>query len=160
MWTGHGTPTDTMWGIPRGMSPMMYQSQMQPYMQRMNSQMAAIAKETDPRKRQALMRKYYATIYRDMQSMRGMVWMWTPMPPPRCRTRIRMAHSSWRVFARNAMPRRRPRSTRQPNGQRVTSRMRQHTQQTQAAGGGVKAPSAAELDEITKYLTKHAAAPR
>jgi hypothetical protein len=75
-WTGHGTPKDTMWGMPRGMSPKTYHSQMQPNMQRMNSQMAAISKEADPKKREALMREHYATMYREMQSMRGMGWMW------------------------------------------------------------------------------------
>jgi hypothetical protein len=41
----------------------------------------------------------------------------------------------------------------------VTARMRQHMQdQNSAAGGGVKLPNAAELDDITQYLEGHAAA--
>jgi hypothetical protein len=37
--------------------------------------------------------------------------------------------------------------------------MRQHMQdQNKAAGGGVRIPSASELDEITQYLEGHAAA--
>jgi len=160
VWTGHGTPTDTMWGIPRGMSPTMYQSQMQPYMQRMNSQMAAIAKETDPRTREALMREHYATMYRDMQSMRGVVWMWTPNAAASLPDKD--SHGAQLVASVcsqcHAPPS--PSFHTATEWTEVTSRMRQHIQQTQAASDGVKVPSAAELDEIAKYLSKHAAAPR
>lgn len=158
---GHGMGMgETWWGMPSGMSPGMYQSQMRGYMQRMNSQMAAIAKETDPKKREALMREHYTTMYRDMQSMRGMGWMWAPnaaasLPEKDSRGAQLVASVCSQCHAPPS-----PSFHTATEWTEVTSRMRQHLQQTEAAGGSVKVPSAAELDEITKYLSEHAASSR
>ena len=54
------------------MTPGLYQSQMQGYMTRVRSQMAAIAPEKDPTKRDTLLREHYQGMYRDKQTMRGM----------------------------------------------------------------------------------------
>ena len=75
---GHGMGQGGMWGMPSNMKPGQYQSQMQGHMTRMRSQMAAIAAEKDPTKRETLLREHYETMYRGMQSMRGMGWMWAP----------------------------------------------------------------------------------
>ena len=66
------------WALPPGMTPDAYQEQMAGHMQTMRSQMAAIAAETDPAKREALMREHYDAMYQHMQTMRGMGWMWAP----------------------------------------------------------------------------------
>lgn len=47
MW-GHGMEQGGTWGMPSRMNPGTYQSQMQGHMQRMRSQMGAIAAEKDP----------------------------------------------------------------------------------------------------------------
>ena len=70
------------WAMPPGMKPGAYQKQMSESMQLMRTQMAAIAAEKDPAKRQALIREHYDTMYRDMQTMRGMGWMWAPRAAP------------------------------------------------------------------------------
>ena len=156
---GHGMNQGGMWSMPSHMNPGMYQSQMQGYMQRMRSQMAAIAAERDPARRQALMREHYQDMYRDMQSMRGMGWMWTPNAaaslPDRDSQGARLVASICSQC--HSPPSPSLHSATEWAG--VTARMRQHMQdQTSAAGGGVKVPSPAQLDEITQYLEGHAGA--
>ena len=45
-------------------------------MQRMQEQMNQIAQTTDPQERQRLMQEHWQGMYQDMQTMRGMGWMW------------------------------------------------------------------------------------
>lgn len=158
MW-GHGMPPGGMWGMPSHMTPGAYQSQMQGYMQRMRSQMAAIAATTDPARRQALMREHYESMYREMQTMRGMGWMWTPNAaaalPDRDSKGARLVES---ICSQCHSPPS-PSLHTATEWAGVTARMRQHMQdQKSAAGGGVKLPNPTELDEITQYLAGHAAA--
>ena len=158
MW-GHGMDQGGMWGMPSHMNPGTYQSQMQGHMQRMGSQMAAIAAEKDPTRRQALMREHYQSMYRDMQSMRGMGWMWTPnaaasLPDRDTHGAKLVANICSQCHSPPA-----PSLHTATEWAAVTARMRQHMQdQNKAAGGGVRIPSASELDEITQYLEGHAAA--
>ena len=154
---GHGMERSGMWGMPSDMSPRIYQSQMQGCMSRMRSQMAAIGAEKDPAKRDALLREHYETMYRDMQSMRGMGWMWAPnaaasLPEPDSSgaklvaTICSQCHSPPVPSLHTA-----------EEWAGVTARMRQHMQQqANASGSGVQIPSAAELDEITRYMATHA----
>jgi hypothetical protein len=64
------------WPVPPGMTPEQYGQQMRDHMQRMQEQMSKIAQTTDPQERQRLMQEHWQTMYRDMQTMRGMGWMW------------------------------------------------------------------------------------
>jgi hypothetical protein len=158
MW-GHGMEQGGMWGMPSHMNPGMYQSQMQGHMQHMRSQTAAIAAEKDPARRQALMREHYQSMYRDMQTMRGMGWMWTPNAaaslPDRDSQGARLVAS---ICSQCHSPPS-PSQHTATEWSAVTARMRQHMQdQNSAAGGGVRIPSPSELDEITRYLEGHAAA--
>jgi cytochrome c5 len=158
MW-GHGMPPGGMWGMPSHMTPGVYQSQMHGHMQRMRSQMAAIAAENDATKRQALMREHYESMYRDMQTMRGMGWMWTPDTaaslPDRDSKGARLVAS---ICSQCHSPPA-PSLHTAAEWAGVTARMRQHMQdQNNAAGGGVRLPSGEELDDITRYLEGHAGA--
>jgi hypothetical protein len=154
---GHGMGSGGMWGMPSHVTPGLYQSQMQGYMQQMQQQMAAIGRETDPARRDALLREHYQSMYRDMQTMRGMGWMWTSNAaaslPDRDSQGARLVAS---ICSQCHAP---PSPALHTQGEwaGVTARMRQHMQdQNGAAGAGVRIPSPAELDVLTQYLAKHA----
>jgi len=64
------------WPVPEGMTSESYRQQMQGHMSRMREQMNGIAQATDPAERQRLMDEHWRSMYQDMQTMRGMGWMW------------------------------------------------------------------------------------
>lgn len=66
----------TWWPVPQGLTPDQYSQQMRDHMQRMQDQMNRIAQTTDPQERQRLMQEQWQGMYQDMQTMRGMGWMW------------------------------------------------------------------------------------
>jgi hypothetical protein len=79
-WTG-GCPAigggyGVGWPVPKGVDPDQYRQKMSEHMQRMQEQMNKIAQTTDPQERQRLMQEHWRRMYQDMQTMRGMGWMW------------------------------------------------------------------------------------
>lgn len=64
------------WPLPRGLDPDRYKQEMREHMQRMQEQMNKIAQTTDPQERQRLLQEHWQSMYQDMQTMRGMGWMW------------------------------------------------------------------------------------
>ena len=157
MW-GHDSQPGGMWGMPSHMAPGAYQSQMQGHMTRMRSQMAAIAAEKDPTKRETLLREHYETMYRGMQSMRGMGWMWAPNAAVSLPDRESQGAKLVATICSQCHSAPSPALHMMSDWAGVTARMRQHMQaQTGAAGGGVRIPSPAELDVLTQYLAGHAA---
>ncbi len=71
------------WSVPEGMTPEQYGQQMRENMQRMHEQMNQLGQTTDPQQRQKLLQEHWQTMYRDMENMRGMGWMWNgPMMGP------------------------------------------------------------------------------
>jgi cytochrome c5 len=158
---GHGMEPGGMWGMPSHMTPGPYQSQMQGHMTHMRSQMAAIAAEKDPTKRETLLREHYQTMYRDMQTMRGMGWMWAPTAAASLPDRESKGAKLVAAICSQCHSPPSPALHTKSEWAGVTARMRQHMQQqSNAAGRGVKIPSAAELDEITRYLAEHSAVPQ
>jgi hypothetical protein len=155
---GHGMGQDGMWGMPSNMTPGLYQSQMQGHMTRMRSQMAAIAAEKDPTKRETLLREHYETMYRGMQSMRGMGWMWAPNAADSLPDRESQGAKLVATICSQCHSPPSPALHTKSEWAGVTARMRQHMQaQSGAADGGVRIPSPAELDFLTQYLAGHAA---
>ncbi len=159
---GHGMGMESGmmgWAMPAGVTPEAYHKQMSEHMQTMHSQTAAMSAETDPAKRQALMREHYDTVYRHMQTMRGMGWMWAPNAAgslPEADSKAAQLVSKY-CSQCHAPPS--PSIHTGKEWSEVTSRMRAHIgDQTQTAGTGVKVPSAAELDAISAYLGQHARA--
>ena len=154
---GHGMGSGGIWGMPSHMTPSQYQSQMQGYMQQMQQQMAAISREADPARRDALLREHYQSMYRDMQSMRGMGWMWTPNAAASLPDRESQGARLVATICSQCHSPPSPSLHTQAEWAGVTARMRQHMQdQSSAAGGGVRVPTAAELGELTQYLAGHA----
>ena len=64
------------WPLPEGVSPKQYAEQMRAHLRTLNDQMSRIAQTTDPAERQRLSQEHWQTLYRDMQGMRGLGWMW------------------------------------------------------------------------------------
>ena len=158
---GHGMGSGGMWGMPSHMTPSQYQSQMQGHMQQMQHRMHAIALETDPTKREALLREHYQGMYRDMQTMRGMGWMWTPKATASLPDRDSQGAKLVAAICSQCHLPPSPSLHTATEWADVTARMRQHMQQqANAAGSGVTIPSAAELDEISRYLAEHGAEPQ
>jgi hypothetical protein len=62
--------------MPQGLTPDRYSQLMRAQMQRMREQMTKLARTTDPQERQRLMQEQWQGMYQNMQSMRGMDWMW------------------------------------------------------------------------------------
>jgi hypothetical protein len=155
---GHDMGQGGMWEMPSDMKPEIYQSQMQGHMSRMRSQMAAIGAEKDPTKRETLLREHYETMYRGMQSMRGMGWMWAPNAAVSLPDRESQGAKLVATICSQCHSPPSPALHTKSEWAGVTARMRQHMQaQTGAAGGGVRIPSPAELDVLTQYLAGHAA---
>ena len=80
-WTGGcpmigGTSTVSGWSLRSGVDPSQYSQQMRGHMQRMQEQLNKIAQTTDPQQRQRLLQEQWQSMYQDMQTMRGMGWMW------------------------------------------------------------------------------------
>lgn len=157
MW-GHGMPPGGMWGRPSHMTPGLYRSQMQGHMQQVQHRMAAITRETDSAKREALMREHYQSMYRDMQTMRGMGWMWTPNAAASLPDRDSQGAKLVGSICSQCHSPPSPSLHTQAEWAGVTARMRQHMQeQNSAAGAGVRIPSSAELDVLMQYLAEHGA---
>jgi hypothetical protein len=74
---GNGGP---WWPVPTGVTPEQYAQQMQTHMARMREQLNQIAKATDPQQRQSLMQEHWQATYQQMQTMRGLGWMWRGGP--------------------------------------------------------------------------------
>ncbi len=146
------------WAMPPGMPSDQYRRQMQGMMQQMHQQVAAIAAEKDPAKRLALIRDHYETMYRGMQSMRGMGWMWATnaaaaLPDSQSSGAQLVAKYCSQCHAAPS-----PAVHTNTEWSAVTSRMRDHIHDLSGSSmPGLKTPSAAELDAITDYLGKHAA---
>jgi hypothetical protein len=64
------------WPPPEGVSPKLYAEQMRAHMRTLNEQVSRIAQATDPEERMRLAQELWQAMYRDMQGMRGLGWMW------------------------------------------------------------------------------------
>ena len=67
---------EAWWPVPSGMTPEQYRQQMRVQLQRMQTQMEKISQTTDPRERRRLLQEHWQGTYQEMQTMRGMGWMW------------------------------------------------------------------------------------
>jgi hypothetical protein len=158
MMMGHGMrPGMPGWTMPSGVTPKAYQQSMQAHMQGMRTQMAAIAAETDPGKRRVLLQQNYDSMYRDMQTMRGMGWMWKLDAGASLPDRDSKGAKLESQYCSQCHAAPSPSLHAREEWSAVIGRMRGHIADTTgAAGSAIKAPSRAELDVIDNYLEHHA----
>ncbi|HRY86838.1 MAG TPA: hypothetical protein P5305_03060 [Rubrivivax sp.] len=160
----------TWWPVPPGANPEQYSQQMRDHMQRMQDQMNKIAQTSDPQERQRLMQEHWQGMYQDMQTMRGMGWMWGgPMmgpgmmrggmmpggPAPSAKALPDADSGGARLVSTycaqcHAAPQ--PTLHTAKDWTSVTQRMHVHMEGWQ----GVKTPSEEEMKSIVAYMQKHA----
>ena len=151
---GHGMgPRSAEWALPGHISPSRYRQQMQGLVQTMHRRMSAIAAEKDSTKRHALLREHYEATYRDMQTMRGMGWMWETAALPDAGARGAKLVSDY-CGQCHAPPS--PTLHTGKEWSDVTHRMRAHLGDAGTSGADVRMPRAKELDVISDYLGRHA----
>lgn len=156
------------WPLPEGVSQKQYAEQMRAHMRTMSEQMGEIAKATDPKERERLLQEHWLTMYRDMQGMRGMGWMWwggmgsrklhgaparedgevKPLPDP---------DSAGAKLVRNycVQCHGAPAPTRLTSAEWASVINRMHLR-SQGRGTVVKVPSEEELRTILAYMKQHA----
>jgi hypothetical protein len=64
------------WPLPEGVPPKPYAQQMRAHLRALHEQLGGIAKAGAPEERARLLQEHWQTVYRDMQRMRGLGWMW------------------------------------------------------------------------------------
>lgn len=73
--------TGAAWPLPEGLGAREYGERMSAHLHTLGAQMDQIAKATDPAERMRLLREHWQALYRDMQGMRGLGWMFRGMEP-------------------------------------------------------------------------------
>lgn len=156
---GHSTGTmgqEIMsWTLPNE-TPEQYQKRMQALQLDMRKQMTAIAAETGPAKRDVLLRQHYDTMYRNMQIMRGMGWMWDLSAAstfPGASSPGGQLEGKYCSQCHAAPP---PSLHTAKEWADVTGRMEEHIADKVRPGSGVMVPSASNIAAIAEYLDKHA----
>ncbi len=150
------------WQLPPGMTAEQYRSQMFQNMQRMHDQMAKIQSTTDPAERQRLLQEHWQDMYRNMQSMRGMGWMWggpmangqaaKPLPEPASAGAKLVSTYCTQCHAAPT-----PELHTAAEWSAVTARMSTNISNFNASGWrGVSVPSEADMKTILGYLQKFA----
>ena len=150
------------WQLPPGVDAEEYRSQMQENMQQMHDQMAKIWSTPDSGERRRLMQEHWQAMYKNMQTMRGMGWMWggpmpggqgaTPLPDPDSRGAKLVSRYCTQCHAEPS-----PRLHTASEWEAVTSRMEMNMRNVrQGNWRGVEIPSSSEMKSILEYLQKFA----
>jgi hypothetical protein len=159
------------WPLPPGLTPDQYSQQMRDHMQRMQEQLNKIAQTTNPQERERLLQEHWQSTYRDMQTMRGMGWMWGGGPMMGMGTmRGGMMHGP--APSANALPdpdsagaklvstyctqcHATPSPTLHSAKEWTDVTQRMHVR-TESGWKGVKTPTEQEMKTIVAYLQEHA----
>ena len=156
----------TGWSLPKGVTPEQYSQQMRDHMQRMHEEMNKIAQTTDPRERRRLMDEHWRGMYQDMQTMRGMGWMWggpmmgrgmmSKVPGPSA-TPLPDADSAGAKLVSTycAQCHAAPQPTLHTAQEWASVTQRMHGR-VDASWQGIKTPTEQEMETIVTYMQKHA----
>ena len=149
------------WQLPPDLDAEQYRSQMLGNMQQMHNQMAKIWTTPDPTERRRLMQEHWQGMYRNMQMMRGMGWMWgagpggqasAPLPAPDSRGAKLVSRYCTQCHAEPS-----PKLHTASEWEAVTSRMETNMQNFRRGNWrGVEIPSNAEMKSILEYMQKFA----
>jgi hypothetical protein len=154
------------WPTPEGVSPEAYAGQMREHMTRMREQVSQLLQTPDRQKRQLLLQEHWQTLYRDMQTLRGLGWMWGTRMGPGTMGPGMMGGRPASALPDAGSPGARlvadyctqchaapsPTLHTRDEWASVEARMQEHI----VAGPAVRAPSAGELQAILGYLQAHA----
>jgi len=150
------------WQLPPRLDPKPYRSRMLQQMQRMQDQIVKLGSTSDPAERQGLLKEHWQDIYRNMQTMRGMGWMWgglgpggqavAPLPEPSSPGAKLVTEYCTQCHAAPS-----PDLHTAANWAGVTSRMARNMKNLNAANShGVRAPSDEEMKTIFGYMQEFA----
>lgn len=157
----------TSWRVPQGVTPDQYSEQMRGHMQQMQEQMNKIAQTTDPQERQRLMQEHWQGTYQNMQTMRGMGWMWgggsmmsggmMPGTPPPSAKPLPDADSTGAKLVSNfcAQCHTAPAPTLHTAKEWTSVTQRMHIRM-ESGWHGIKTPTEQEMKTIVAYMQKHA----
>ena len=148
------------WQLPPDMDAEQYRSRMLDNMQQMHDQMAKIWSSQDPAERRRLMQEHWQGMYRNMQTMRGMGWMWggpmpggqaaTPLPDPDSQGAKLVSRYCTQCHAEPS-----PKLHTASEWEAVTSRMETNMQNLRRGNWrGVEIPNDAEMKSILEYMQK------
>ena len=150
------------WQLPPDVDAEEYRSQMQKNMRQMHDQMAKIWSTPNPTERRRLIQEHWQDMYRNMQTMRGMGWMWggpmaggqaaTPLPEPDARGAKLVSRYCTQCHAEPS-----PRLHTASEWKAVTSRMEMNMRNFRRGNWrGVEIPSSSEMKSILEYMQKFA----
>jgi len=155
------------WRLPQGLSPTRYSQQMRNYMQSMQQQLSRIAQSGDSQARRRLLEELWQTMYQDMQTMRGMGWMWAgPMMPgmmwrpmPGARDAVPLPEAGSRgatlvaTYCTQCHAAPSPTLHTSAEWESVLTRMQVHMS---SGLPGIKTPSAEEIRSLLAYMQRYA----
>jgi len=146
------------WPMPSGVTPDAYHSAMAAPMRAMRDRIAKAQATTDPAERDRLMQEAWNGMYRNMQTMRGMGWMWTPAEQARAALPDDSSEGAQLVGTYCSQCHAAPSPSLHSANEwsAVAVRMRGRMQDAGGAGQGVKVPTAGEFETIVNYLGRHA----
>lgn len=146
--------------FPDQLSPVLFQLMMKQHLQVLTAQVNAIAAEPNQTARLDLLRQHYETRYRDLQTVLGRDWMWTPTNESSLPDSTSMGATLFSQYCsqcHNAPP---PSLNTPAEWGYVTQRMSTIIEhQAHSAEGGVNLPSADEFQQIAQYLMSHGTHP-
>jgi hypothetical protein len=150
------------WQLPPDVDAERYRSQMLENMQQMHDQMAKIWSTPNSAERRRLMQEHWQDMYRNMQTMRGMGWMWggpmsggqatTLLPDPDSRGAKLVSQYCTQCHAEPS-----PKLHTASEWEAVTSRMETNMRNFRRGNWrGVEIPSNAEMKSILEYMQQFA----
>jgi len=146
------------WGFPDKLPPHLFVLTMQQQLDVLRAQVTEIGVETDATSRLDLLRQNYETRYRDMQTVLGRGWMWTPQDPAKLPQAGSMGAQTLSHYCSQCHAAPPPALRTRAEWVGILSRMHAilEKQSQVDVAGGVRMPSPDEFELISSYLESNA----